>query len=549
MTAVIDAAIDAARPREMSRVDTNDTAVDVDTGHDVGEERAWRSVLYPADWTPTVGGPDGMYLPDFSYAGYRGGEDLPAVESVEFDVNGFGADPTGSQDSRTAFQSAIDAASINGGIVIVPEGLYRIDDSLEINASDVIIRGGGPSRSRLWFTRSSGMTGRSHITFRGSVTTVTESMLREDADARQFSLHVENPADFAVGDDVTIGWNISDAFVAEHQMVGVWTAFNGTWQPFFRRTVTQVADDVIRVDVPIRYPTLTRDDAAVRRVTGYVTQVGVEDLGVADATTWDAAWSERQVHVIEFDGVKDGWIRGVASFPSPGAPIEGPGAQFHLQNGGIIVRRSKRVTVADSQLALAQNRGSGGCGYLFEVRQSSEVLFRDLVATGGRHNFIQNWGFGTSGVVWLRVHSAEGKIVPVADEPIGTVGDSEFHHSLAMANLVDSSHFDDGFAAFNRKDESTGAGHTATRSVFWNTRGSGRLRSYQYGHGYVIGTSPELSVLTDLPTDDPDLRRELEPLGPWTATAPYDWIEGASQGTLLEPQSLYEDQRLRRLSR
>ena len=59
-------------------------------------------------------------------------------------------------------------------------------------------------------------------------------------------------------------------------------------------------------------------------------------------------------------------------------------------------------------LAHAENIGGGGNGYLFEVRQSMRILFRDCVAKKGRHNFIQNWGFGTTGCVWLQVESEDG---------------------------------------------------------------------------------------------------------------------------------------------
>ena len=194
------------------------------------------------------------------------------------------------------------------------------------------------------------------------------------------------------------------------------------------------------------------------------------------------------------------------------------------------------MTVTDSELGHAQNLGSGGHGYLFEVSQSNDVLFRDCVATAGRHNFIQNWGFGTSGVVWLRVTSRDGQNI-VSPGALAFGASSEFHHSFAMANLIDSSRLDDGWDALNRKTESQGAGHTATESVFWNVSGQGTIRTYQYGWGYVIGTTG-VRVQADLPTvtGDPAV---LEELGPWTFTRPLDWIEGEGMGATLEPTSLY----------
>jgi hypothetical protein len=240
--------------------------------------------------------------------------------------------------------------------------------------------------------------------------------------------------------------------------------------------------------------------------------------------------------VLELDGVVDAWIRGVASYPSPGAPKEGLGAGRHLQSSGINVLRAKRVTIADAHLGFAQHRGGGGNGYLFEVRQSSEVLIRDAIGEAGRHNFIQNWGFGATGIVWLRIHSKGGVAVALDKTDLGLVGLSEFHHSLATANLIDQSRLDDGWGAVNRGDYSTGAGHAATETVLWNSFGSGLIRSRNFGHGYVIGPAPTLTIETGLGPADA------------AGTAPEDWVEGpGDQRGPLIPASLYEDQLARRL--
>lgn len=183
-----------------------------------------------------------------------------------------------------------------------------------------------------------------------------------------------------------------------------------------------------------------------------------------------------------------------------------------------------------------QNKGGSGNGYLFEVRQSSEILFRDLQASKGRHNFIQNWGFGTSGCVWLRVHSALGNAWINQYFP-GNVGYSEFHHSLAMANLIDQSTFDDGWSIINRSNWSSYSGHTGTENVMWNIRGNGNLRSRQFGYGFVVGTQ-DISVETRIGTFSTGA----------AGTAPEDYTEGLDQGDDLYPPSLYEDQLLKRLA-
>ena len=313
-----------------------------------------------------------------------------------------------------------------------------------------------------------------------------------------------------------------------------WGFALGQRRTLFKRTVVDIDDTVVppvvTIDVPVRYPMKVRDGADLRREEGAITECGVMGLSVSTAVDWAAAWSNDRSHAIGFKDVRDCWVRDVASWAGPA----GDGVH-HLQSGGILVARSRRVTIADSSLAQAQNRGGGGNGYLFEIMQSDEILVRDSVGRAGRHNFIQNWDFGTTGCVFLRTLSADGEAWGDEGGLWRPMGSSEYHHALAMANLVDSSEAHDGWAAKNRMHWSSGAGHSATQSVFWNTRGTGLLESLQYGLGYVIGTT--------------DLRVRTEVLDVFDSkgTSPEDWVEGLDEAETLWPPSLYEDQLLRRI--
>ena len=502
----------------------------------------WRSQLYPSQWTPAFQGANGHRLHDFSYAGYKNaGEPIGVPTStIVYDlVSQFNIDNSGQADVTSDVQQVIDqAVTAGGGIIYFSAGEYRFDGQLIIRGSNIVLRGEDYQSTKLFFTRFSGFAYQSHILFQGNLQQSHEELLVANAAAYQNEVYVHDASQFAVGDDVVLGWNITDEFIDEHQMTGTWdhstNAFKYTWQPFFRRQVmavdTQSNPNKITVDVPLRYLALVRDAASIKKETGYLEEVGVEKLSLGNAIDWDDAWSVNQVHVLEMKSVKDAWIRDVHSYDPPVAPTSGYGRDDHLQSGGMIIRFSKRVTVADSEMHGAQNKGGGGNGYLFEVRQSSEVLFRDLIASKGRHNFIQNWGFGVSGCVWLRVQSSSGnswlnKFLP------GGVGYSEFHHSLALANLIDQSQFDDGWSIVNRGNWSSYSGHTGTQNVMWNTSGTGTLRSKQYGFGYVIGTK-DVTVDTSV--------RSLSSGA--SGTSPEDYTEGLDQGDTLYPPSLYEDQ-------
>ncbi len=524
-------------------VTVTDTAQVTDTVTDTAPTPApWRTSLYPPDWKPGFA-LDGQALHDFSWAGYHNGDvALPQTTAGKtYDVvKDFNADSTGGLDATTAMQAAIDAAAKEGGgTVYIPPGTFRCDGVLSIQSGAIVLRGDGPSKSRIRFTSHKDMAHKAHITIGSAPKATSEHLLAVDATSLATVVEVGDAGELAPGDDVDLGWVISEEFIAEHGMKGTWKAFNGTWQPFFRRDVVAVDKSVtphlVTLDVPLRYPAKVRDKASLKRTTGWLREVGVQSVGLANAVSWTDAWSHNQVQLLALRGVADGWVRDVHSFAPP-QPAGGYMPDAHVQSGGILVQASKRVTIADCQMSRAQHRGGGGNGYLFQLRTSSEILTRDCVGKDGRHNFIQNWGFGLTGCVWLRIDSRDGKTMLSPKYDIGGLGYSEFHHSLATANLVDSSRFDDGWASRNRHDWSTGAGQTATENVLWNIRGSGRLVSYNWGHGYVIGTGPELEVKADLPTAAGE------------GTAPADRVEGLGEGGSLVPQSLYEDQLQRRLA-
>ncbi len=500
----------------------------------------WRSAHYPEDWRPGPRAGGGAGLPDFSYAGYANGDrPIPdAPPGVTRDaVADHGADPTGARDATAAIQAAIDfVAGRGGGVVRLPAGTYRCDGRLEVAASRVVLRGEGAERTRLRFPQERDLTDRAALTFRGTLRHGPDRPLTEDGILESATVRVADASGLAVGDDVAVGWTITAEFVAEHGMTGVWKAFVGQWKPVFRRTVMAVdrasTPAMVTLDVPLRYTAKVRDGASLRVETGALAEVGVERLGVCTAVTPEGAWASVRHHAIRLEGVKDGWVREVASFASPDPAAGGA----HLQCGGVIVVQSKRVTLAAVRMEAAQNRGPSGSGYLFEVSRSSEVLFRDCVGRAGRHNFIQNWDFGTSGCVFQRVHSSEGRVLASRGDAVGIPGLSEYHHSLAMACLVEDSVLDDGWSAANRGFMSSGAGHTATRCAFWNVRGTGMLLSWQYGTGWVIGTEG-LKVTTGA-------------AGPFSrGTGPEDATEGIGRGAGLVPRSLLEDQRARRRER
>ncbi len=519
---------------------------DGDSG-DSGAPATWRSSLYPEDWSPGFSTENGA-LRDFSHAGYRGGGvalPLPSAAGA-VSVLDHGADPTGATDSTAAVQAAIDAAPAEGPHrVHLPAGTYRIDGTLRITRSDTVLFGAGSGATTLRLTQVGGLDNSAHITFFGNpVGSLATPLL---ADTAPFATRVElaeNPG-FEAGDEVWIGIEITEDFIAEHGMEGFWGFSAGRWKPFFRRTVTAVTPPAagtegptaLELDVSLPYTLRTRDGLRIERVTGMLHEVGLAGLSVTNATTWEAAWAGNQVHAVALEGVWDSWVSDLRSVPGDGTGQDGAPSEHHLQSSGLLVKNSRRVTVADSHLGHSQHRGEGGNGYLFEIRVSNQVLVRDCSAVDGRHNFIQNWDFGASDLVFLRTDSQGSAAFTSPTDPAGLPVCSETHHALAIGVLVDDSTMTDCWAFVNRRSYSSGAGHTATEAVVWNLRGTGMVNAFSYGRGYVIGTEGLTVRSTVVEAYDSE------------GTSPEDLVEGLDQAATLQPRSLYEDQLARRLGR
>jgi hypothetical protein len=152
---------------DISRVDDvepTSTPPDTVSSADVGTKKdaastspPWRSALYPKTWTPAHQDAAGRFLHDFSWAGYHnGGVKLGlSVKAKTIDVvKDHGADPTGNKDATGALNEAIAAAvKAGGGVVYLPKGTYRCDGQVMINTSGIVLRGDGPTQTRVYFTK------------------------------------------------------------------------------------------------------------------------------------------------------------------------------------------------------------------------------------------------------------------------------------------------------------------------------------------------------------------------------------------------------------
>ncbi|SDE02532.1 Fibronectin type III domain-containing protein [Paenibacillus sp. UNCCL117] len=522
---------------------------------DALEDETWRSALYPSTWTPGYADSEGRFLHDFSYAGYRKGEQpLPTVVpgvAVQVTDAPYNADPTGLQDSTAAIQQAIDDVGLQGGgVVYVPEGVYRIKPqagnaySLTIAHSGVVLRGAGADKTFL-FNDEINMRQKNIVLIRpaaGDWYEPVSSAVYAAADIPNQSteLSLDNVSGLATGDWIVITGSVTEDFMEDHGMTGYWdTSLRG---PAFYRQITDIdaLNSKITIDIPTRYELKIRDQARVYKVAPHISEVGVEDLAIGNKENPKSGWTETDYNVpgtgaydahnsnaILLTHVVDGWMQRVHSYRP-----DGNIADHHLLSNGIKFLRTRNVTISDCFMSSPQSITGGGNGYMYTVG-GNEGLIQFSRAAYGRHNFSFQHMAASGNVLYRNTSSNPAKV-------------SDFHNFLSMSNLYDNMTLNNDTleSVFRHHGSQLIHGQTGTQNTFWNTHGNGGLPgsnqhiaidSRQYGYGYIIGTWGKSPSVRTTPT----IMREVE-------TAPEDWKEGIGLGQTLAPQSLYADQLYKR---
>ncbi|MGC9451154.1 MAG: glycosyl hydrolase family 28-related protein [Oceanipulchritudo sp.] len=532
---------------------------------------AWRSTLYPVGWVPpgdTVVFNQDLFVQDFSHAGFGYGEiPLPWPEGPVFNVLDYGADAGGLVDSTLAIQSAIEACGASGGgVVYLPEGLYRVAppagamECLSIGSGGIILRGAGMGETRILNTSTS-MRNKAILRVgngAGSWLNSTSAKIPVTADllGPVTRIPVADARSFFVGEPVVIHAEATPEWITEHMMdttdywLGQGSALGGV--AFYRQIVDIEYDtSTLVIDTPLRYAIKTRDNAAVYRTHPQLAMVGIEHLSIGNVehpgtTGWaendysNPSMSAYDVHnswLIVFENVRHGWIRGVHSFMADGNTLG-----THILSNGILVLHSRNITLRDCDLQKVQYGGGGGNGYTYRFQNAQEVLMVDSAARYQRHGIVQSH-MRNSGNVFHRVLTQETKR-QTAGTGVTSGSGSDHHMHFSQSMLFDMAEADRDFydARWRAQWGTVAHGLTSTNSVYWNTRGerappnhSNVVRSDQYGYGFVIGTS---GTTTSVDIGVSTFR-----------TSPADYVEGAGTGDTLEPASLYRDQFFRRTGR
>jgi hypothetical protein len=530
-------------------------------------QATWRSTIYPENWLPPATSASfatAKLIQDFSYAGYRRGEDpIPTVTGPVFNVTNYGAVANSLSDSTVAIQNAINAAAAaGGGVVLIPAGEFRVSPQggqcLSVTSSNIILRGAGTSQTFLLNT-SYTMNGKAVIRVGpSSVTTGTAHTITANLTGPTRRIPVLNAGNFAPGNMVRIQWEFTSGWVTENNQQTWWGSSAPDDATYLREvTATNATEGWIEVDVPTRYWIKTRDNPTVRTVSGLLRNVGIESLAIGNlqhpGSTWaeedhtdstKAAYDAHASMLISIRDARDCWISSVHSRAATSNT-----RTCHMLSNGIRLFNCTRVTVRNCQMRRPQYGGGGGNGYMYRVQNSNECLLQDCIADFSRHGFVIS-NAGTSGNVFHQCEDREtGRAIGSSSSGYTTDGSgSDSHQHFSHSNLWDQCHAHNSFyTAHHRLTNGGGTPHgvTSAHSVFWNTTGSGSsyassgspiVRSEQLNQGYIIGTRT---------TDANNAYHASVTTG--GNTLPEDHREGVNTGNLLQPASLYLDQLSRRL--
>ena len=95
-----------------------------------------------------VVGPDGIVYPNWTRCGVQG--EIPVSDVVER-IEDYGAKADDDLDDSEALRKACDAVRLTGGIVLIGKGTYYLDQPVTVRNDRVVIRGTGPSKTRVIF--------------------------------------------------------------------------------------------------------------------------------------------------------------------------------------------------------------------------------------------------------------------------------------------------------------------------------------------------------------------------------------------------------------
>ena len=422
---------------------------------------------------------EGNRIPDFSFAGYKGGlEPIPeisVVKTLEW-TEGDNTDRIMTALSEV-YSMAKDENGFHGALLLGP-GKWEIRNELKINHSGIVLRGSGdgndPLNNTILWARGNSPNWPTVLTAGGGYRSdwkdeVTGSKCNITSEIIFVGDHlftVEDASGFSIGDNIIIyhpctkKWLKAIDYGGTHTgEVGYEPGIDVPWtlnsQPLiFNRYITDIHDNCIHIDAPI-YNTLDRS-LSQSYIYKYnredlKTDIGIEDLRI-DIEYTDEYDEEHANNAIDLYLIEDSWVKNCT--------------MEHFSLSGIRTCTASRITIENCQALDPKSIIEGGKRYNFNTYHASQlILFNNCHASNGRHHYVSNGTSTTSGIVFLNCTSSRAYTK------------SEGHRRWSQGLLYDKLIELDGprpdgdqclLGLYNRGYSGTSHGWAAAHSVAWN---------------------------------------------------------------------------------
>jgi len=392
---------------------------------------------------------------DFSHAGYQGGGvPIPWVP-VEVALD---PDPSGGDD-YARIQAAIDTVSARPlssagfrGTVLLRAGAYRVSETLQVNASGVVIRGEGQGTDGTVITFTATVqddlfefSGSSGWTQVGDAVAITQAVV--PSGTRSFT--VASTAGLAVGDRLMVRRTPNQAWI---DLLGM-GSFGWTPEGYVSdtpRVITAIEGDTITVDAPLVHAIESAyggGEVFTYQFDGAIREVGIERIRLESAYTSDTD-EQHGWNAVKFRQVENGWARQVT-------------ARYFGFSCIDVNWRCQYITVEDCAQLDPKSITTGGRKYSFNLDDASFVLMQRCFARGGRHDFVTG-------------SKVPGPNVFLDGLAVNTQNDTGPHHRYAEGTLFDNIKAGQ-IHVQNRKSSGTGHGWAGAQTVFWNCEASGLI--------------------------------------------------------------------------
>ncbi len=481
----------------------------------------------------------GNAIPDFSYAGYKNGnEGIPFVDTKKT-IGPIEGDNT-THINNALFEVALNPADDNGfrGALLLEPGIYQVNGTIKLQYSGVILRGSGDGNDstsntiikavgntphqRTVLLAGGGASTKWQDEFFGSQQNiVTDTVL-----VGENSFEIEDVSFFSVGDNIIIYHPCTEEWLKAIDYGGTHSGEGGAepvdvpWsvgsQPIvFNRYITAIDGNRVTIDVPVYnhlIKSLAQSYIYKYKRQSLQTNIGIEDIRIDIEYNGNEIDEEHAWNAIDMYLIEDAWVRN--------------STLLHFGLSGIRTNTATRITIENVNALDPVSRVVGGQRYNFNFYTASQqILFKNCHASNGRHHYVSNGMSWTSGIV----------ITGCTSE--GAYTSSEGHRRWSMGILFDDYRELDGPRAgfnprliglYNRGYYGTSHGWAAAHSAAWNADvhdGELIVQKPPTAQNYAIGCSG----------------KNVSGSGQSTFDEPEGFVEGTNTPGLV-PQSLYKAQ-------